>query len=175
MREDFWEFTATFKIVLCSNHRPRIRGTDHAIWRRLRLIPFVVTFSGDRIDNMLEHKLKDELPGILAWCVRGCLEWQAGGIQTPDEVQVATQEYRCSEDIIRRFVADECLRMEPMKVKAADLYAAFGAWCEASGEKPTSQRKFGETISQLEGIERAMSNGTWYRGIGLKSDSAGIG
>src|SRR5690606_33658354 len=80
MKEDYWEFEPTHKIVLATNHKPQIRGTDHAIWRRVHLVPFTVTIPDDQQDRDLPSKLRGELPGILAWCVRGCLEWQQIGL-----------------------------------------------------------------------------------------------
>ena len=76
MREDFWEFDPTHKIVLAANHKPFVRGTDHGIWRRLRLVPFTVTIPDDEQDKQLPVKLVAEYAGILAWAVQGCLEWQ---------------------------------------------------------------------------------------------------
>ena len=84
MREDFWEFDPTHKVILCTNHKPQVRGTDHAIWRRLRLLPFEKTFwnpddseSGPdelRQDKELMGRLLLESEGILFWAVPGCLE-----------------------------------------------------------------------------------------------------
>ena len=68
---------------LSGNHRPRIRGTDHAMWRRVRLVPSAVAVAPDKRDNDLRRKLKDELPGVLAWAVRGCLDWQREGLRPP--------------------------------------------------------------------------------------------
>ena len=80
MREDYWQFSATHKIVLACNHKPTVRGTDLAIWRRLQLVPFDRIFAPDEADKRLGKKLRQELPGILAWAVRGCTEWQATGL-----------------------------------------------------------------------------------------------
>ena len=44
MREDWWSFLPTHKIVMLTNHKPKIRGRDHAIWRRLGLVPFDMVF-----------------------------------------------------------------------------------------------------------------------------------
>ena len=65
MREDFWQFDPTHKLFLATNHKPVVTGTDHAIWRRLRMIPFEVTTSDDDMDKKLPEKLREELPGIL--------------------------------------------------------------------------------------------------------------
>jgi putative DNA primase/helicase len=99
MREDLWEFLPTHKIWLAANHKPVIRGTDTAIWRRPRLIPFVVTFDGDKKDTTLPDKLKRELPGILRWALEGCLAWKQGGLQEPPGVIAATEAYRQEMDV----------------------------------------------------------------------------
>src|SRR5262249_41276242 len=42
MREDFWTFDPTHKLILSTNYKPAITGSDDGIWRRLRLVPFTV-------------------------------------------------------------------------------------------------------------------------------------
>src|SRR5262249_33691317 len=90
MREDFWDFAPTHKLMLCTNHRPEIRETKHAIWRRIKLLPFNVVIPEPEQVKDLPQRLQAEYPGILAWCVRGCLEWQTQGLDVPDEVDIAT-------------------------------------------------------------------------------------
>ncbi len=103
MREDFWEFAPSHKLALVTNHKPRVTGTDHAIWRRLRLVPFEVTIPEEEQDKTLPAKLERELPGILAWCVRGCLEWQRRGLDAKagQKVRVATAAYKAESDQVR--------------------------------------------------------------------------
>ena len=48
MREDHWQFRPTHKLWIAANHKPVIRGTDRGIWRRVRLVPFVVTIPDAR-------------------------------------------------------------------------------------------------------------------------------
>ncbi|MCZ6625864.1 MAG: phage/plasmid primase, P4 family, partial [Deltaproteobacteria bacterium] len=83
MNKDFFEFMPTHKIFMAVNHKPVIRGTDSAIWRRIRLVPFTVTFPEDEQDKKLPEKLKAELPGIFNWTVQGCLAWQREGLGIP--------------------------------------------------------------------------------------------
>src|SRR5207249_4861041 len=98
MRQDFFEFQPTWKIFLAANHRPTVRGTDHAVWRRIKLVPFEVTIPKDEQDKHLLTKLRAEWPGILAWAIRGCLDWQREGLGEPDEVRAATAAYRAQQD-----------------------------------------------------------------------------
>lgn len=108
LHREYFEFRPTFKILLGTNHKPRIKGTDLAIWRRVKLIPFTETIPEDRQDRKLPEKLRAEAPGILAWAVRGCLDWQREGLGIPDEVRTATQAYRQEEDIVGQFIAECC-------------------------------------------------------------------
>lgn len=100
MRQDFFEFEATFKIWLATNNKPIVKGTDYAIWRRIKLIPFTVTIPPEERDKSLPAKLRQELHGILAWAVQICLEWQKYGLNEPQEVTAATCAYRDEQDIL---------------------------------------------------------------------------
>ena len=169
MCEDFWEFEPTWKLWLSTNHRPEVRGTDHAIWRRIRLIPFNVQFSDSglhRKDPGMEAKLTAELPGILAWAVRGCLDWQREGLRPPTAVTVATEGYRADMDTLAAFL-NECCTINPTaKVRATALYAEYTNWCGRTGERAASQILFGQRLTERN-FERFTSNGVWYRGIDL--------
>jgi putative DNA primase/helicase len=167
MKEDFWEFEPQHKIWLAANHKPVIRGTDCAIWRRIKLIPFTVTIPENERDKDLVQKLRAEGPGILAWAVRGCLEWQKSGLGEPEEVKRATAEYRTQQDLTGTFLAECCLTGPDYRCRAKDLYDAFRQWCKSSGERELSQRRFGEALRE-KGFEDFTSNGTWYRGIAVK-------
>ncbi len=109
MREDSWEFSPTHSIVLATNHRPEVRGTDYGIWRRLRLVPFGVVIPEPERDNELAEKLQSEWPAILRWAVAGCLAWQRGGLAEPEQVKVATAEYRAEQDVLGEFI-DRAMR-----------------------------------------------------------------
>jgi len=72
---DQFTFNPTHKIWLSTTYKPDIRGQDEAIWNRLKLIPFEVRFVGKKRDKRLLDKLLRELPGVLAWGVRGAIAW----------------------------------------------------------------------------------------------------
>lgn len=137
------EFTPQCKVWLATNHKPAIRGTDNAVWDRIRLIPFLVRFEGSADDKELPEKLRAEWPGILRWAVEGCLEWQRDGLGLPPAVKKATEAYRAEQDVLTGFL-DECTVSESgAKVTAKDIYSAYTAWAEANGEKAESQKAFG--------------------------------
>jgi P4 family phage/plasmid primase-like protien len=176
MREDFWEFSPTHKMVLVTNALPRVRGDDHAIWRRLLLVPFGQKFwnpdGGEtgpeelRQDKDLQAKLRAEREGILAWLVHGCLEWQRIGLSPPPEVQAATQDYQSREDRIGAFL-EECCTVSPThRVRAGVLFEVYKAWCDRLAETPYTGTRFGSIMS--ERFKKERSGGRWYLGIGLR-------
>lgn len=143
-----FEFTPTFKLWFAANHKPVIRGTDFAIWRRVRLIPFTVQFTEERKDKHLKQKLLAELPGILAWCVAGCRLWQQRGLEPPIDVLAATEEYRRESDVIGSFLEDSCEVAPIYETSATDLYTAYKRWAKESGEYELSQTAFGRRLDE---------------------------
>ncbi len=170
MREDFWEFNPTHKLVLCTNHRPIISGTDHGIWRRLLLVPFLQRFDGTRQDKQLPEKLKAERAGILAWAVRGCVEWQRIGLTPPASVTGATEDYRSSEDIFGRFIADCCVVNRAVAVPFKHLYSRFEQWANDGGEFLPNKKAVGTWLDE-NGFEKYSANGRHYRGLMLRETS----
>jgi putative DNA primase/helicase len=165
MREDFWQFAPTHKLVVAVNHKPIVRGTDHGIWRRLRLVPFSVTIPDAEQDKQLPAKLVDEYPGILAWAVQGCLNWHRTGLRCPDAVKAATEEYRSEQDVLGEFIKECCTTSAGDSARASELFKAFQ---EYTGSK-ISQTKFGKVLNE-RGFDRAKIGGViWRIGIGLEN------
>ena len=169
MREDFWEFDPTHTIFLATNHRPEVRGTDHAIWRRLKLVPFDVTIPETEQDKQLAAKLRAERPGILTWIVRGCLEYQHEGLGEPEEVKAATESYRVEMDVLAAFIEDRCVVHPRASAGATPLYNTYKEWCEESGETRLTQTKFGRRLKERGFRSEKSQRVTWY-GIGLRDD-----
>jgi putative DNA primase/helicase len=164
MRQDFFEFPPTWKLFLAANHKPTIRGTDLAAWRRIRLVPFTVTIPPEQQDRGLAHKLLAELPGILAWAVRGCLEWQRHGLQEPDEVRAATDSYRVEQDTLAAFLAACCTPHPELRVSASALRGSYEAW---SGEK-ISPKVFATRMAERGFVsERGTGGLHFFRGLSL--------
>lgn len=171
MKQDFFEFAPTFKIWLLANHRPAIRGTDRAIWRPVKLIPFTVTIPEEKWDTNLGAKLSAERAGILNWMVEGCLAWQRDGLQEPPEVRAAVEEYRQDTDVLAPFVEACCLLLPNMSTPAEHLYKAYRSYAQDAGltEKETlGSRRFGERM--VERFQRKTVEGRRrYVGVALRS------
>ena len=133
LRQEFFEFTPRFKLFLATNHKPVIRGTDDAIWRRLHFIPFRVTIPEGQRDLALKQKLRDEASGILNWALEGCRLWREGGLQAPDEVLAATKAHREEMDVLSAFLEVHCIRKAGAMIQSSVLYATYKEWCEQVG------------------------------------------
>ncbi len=146
MREDHWTFSPTHKLFLAGNHKPRVRGTDEGIWRRIRMIPWTVTIPREDRDPELKEKLRAELPGILAWAVRGCLEWQATGLGDPAAVLEATAGYREQSDPLKEFFDLHCVFDPKACVARAILRTEYKTYCEENGAEPLGAKRFAEAL-----------------------------
>jgi P4 family phage/plasmid primase-like protien len=166
MRQDFWQFDPTHKVFMAVNHKPEVRGTDTAIWRRLRLIPFEQTIPPAEQDKKLPQKLEAELPGILRWALEGCLEWQREGLQAPEEVRQATGAYRSEMDVIGAFLQDECEIEAGYRESFTTLYKRYEEWCEDGGERAETRRKFNARLKERGRFEARRSgpggSNEWY-------------
>jgi putative DNA primase/helicase len=148
MRQDFFSFKRTHKTVLVTNNRPSVDEDTHAVWRRLRLVPFARTFKGDECDPHLLETLWAERSGILNRLVRGCLDWQRGGLCEPSEVLTATAEYRKSQSPLEDFIAER-ITADPIRfVSVADMAVAYSEWCEDHDATPISPRQFNADMRQ---------------------------
>ena len=164
---EYFEFRPAFKLFLAANHKPLVRGTDLGIWRRTRLVPFAVTIPEQEQDKDLLEKLKQELPGILAWAVRGCLEWHRDGLGVATAVTEATGEFREESDILGTFLAECCVLGDAEKVAASGIYASYKDWAVRTGEQPVSQTAFGRQLGERGFVRRKSSGRNLWQGIGV--------
>lgn len=173
MREDFWEFTPTHKFFLAANHKPDIRGTDDAIWRRIHLVPFNVSFKG-REDKRLFEKLEAERAGVLLWLVQGCIEWQAKGLNPPPEVLAAVEEYRNESDPLSDWLLAACVVGKGLFAKSKALYDSFTEWHGREiGGDPITQKAFSSRLAERGFTKTVSKTGRIWNGIGLKMAEGG--
>ena len=190
MRGEFFEFIPTWKITISTNHRPRISGGDYGIWRRVVLVPFSNVVMPERQDPLLPNKLLTESKGILAWAVRGAINWYKSGggrlgLQVPDRVYEETQEYREDEDVIGRFISCACYSSQEIQKKvnkneiprdgapASDVFYSFRYWCEKEGEEnyaKTTQNMFGRYMRERGFVPERGAATRYYPGIVPKDE-----
>jgi putative DNA primase/helicase len=142
-----------FKIWMSTNHKPEIPDGSEAIWDRIKLIPFNQRFDGKKADEDLPEKLRAELPGVLAWAVMGCVEWNQHGLGSAAAVEAATAAYPEETDVIERFFDDACVFGLEERVGKRELFEAWEAWCE-EGVESGSQVKFTRVMGERGGREK---------------------
>jgi putative DNA primase/helicase len=170
LHKEFFAFAPQLKFFIGTNHKPTIRGTDHAMWRRVRCVPFEVVIPDDEQDKLLPEKLRSEFSGILNWLVQGCLAWQRDGLGPPFEVQKATAAYRAEQDILGVFLKDRCVLEPPAKSTKSELFESYIAWCEASGERHRlTLREFGKALRELGMVDAKVGNAKGWIGLRLRS------
>jgi P4 family phage/plasmid primase-like protien len=154
------QFTPQFKLMMMGNHKPIIKGNDHGIWRRVRLIPFNRIFKPEERDAGLSDKLKSEAPHILAWMVEGCMDWQRRGLKDiPATIVQATGDYQEEQDLIGNWLS-ECCDLSPMnEASSTDIYARYKNWCIDNGLRPSSSVALGRRLGE-RGYSSRRSNGT---------------
>jgi putative DNA primase/helicase len=145
-----------FKLWLSTNHKPEIPDGSEAIWDRMRLIPFTQRFDGKKANPKLPEKLREELPGVLAWAVEGCVAWVANGLGSSRAVDAATAEYRSETDVLDRFFEDACEFGPEARVPKKDLFRAWEKWCDEEGVDPGTQVGFTRTVGE-RGLLRGFS------------------
>ncbi len=162
------EFEPTHKTLFLTNAKPRVPTAEIATWERIVLIPFRMSFVAEpdpaaprqrKADPALLDRLKGEAPGILGWLVKGCLAWQAEGLNPPPIVRQATDAYRADEDYFTRFP-------EAM-IKAGALHEAYSEWCISNGLRKSAGKAFTSFISERFERTPRTKHGFFYRGIGL--------
>lgn len=165
-----FEFNPEFKLWMATNHKPLIRGTDEGIWRRIMLIPFTVQIPKDKVDKDLKYKLQREGAGILNWIVQGAMMWQAEGLNPPEIVTKASQEYKDEMDVISYFVSEKCDVDDSYEVPASEIFNVYREWANESGEYSMPKQKFGREMKKKFKYEKNRK-GRFYKGLRIANDS----
>jgi putative DNA primase/helicase len=166
MRGDPFEFQPVGKWWIAGNHSPVLRNPDPAMRRRLQIVP--LTYVPAEPDPELAEALKAELPGILAWAIRGCLDWQREGLQKPPPVVAeASADYFTEQDGIAAWFAERCEQVPHSNPKAIDLYSDWKRWSAARGADAGSQTRFAEALGRLAAKKRT-TGGIVYLGLRLR-------
>lgn len=167
MRQDFFEYAPQFKLLIVGNHKPGLRSVDEAIRRRFHLLPFAVTIPPEDRDPHLRDKLRAEWPGILAWMIDGCLDYQRMGLSPPRAVVEATVAYLNGEDGFSAWLDDCCTRDSLSWAPSAKLFGSWKEWAEQAGEHVGTAKRFAQTL-EARGFEpRRSSTGRGFLGLSL--------
>lgn len=168
------EFDPTHKLFLISNHKPHVSSQSMAMWRRICMIPFNATVPEHLKDKDLPDKLRAEYEGILAWLVRGCLNWQDEGLPEPPEVENATAQYKAEMDSLKQFIEEFYIRNSESELQSSILRNHYTRWCKETGEQELNRNQFSQRMRDMGFREKQTNRGTMWCGIGVPSMAQGV-
>ncbi|MCG8639166.1 MAG: phage/plasmid primase, P4 family [Desulfobacterales bacterium] len=170
-------FRPTHSMWLQTNNDPHAPADDYAFWERMIKFPFNLSFVNRppkeeferKADPELPEKLEAEHPMILAWMVKGCLQYQKMGLQRPAAVKQAVEKYKQEEDIIGDFIRECCIVGPNYHVGATKVYDVFVTWWHKNvSNKEPKMRRFGTLFGKR--FKKSKSGTVSYHGVGLLSD-----
>jgi putative DNA primase/helicase len=169
MRKEFFEFRPTFLLMLATNFKPVFKGQDEGLWRRVKLIPFERYFAPAERDHRLGDKLLTEAEGILAWAVRGAMEWNRVGLGDPDVVRSSTKEYRETSDALAGFLPGVFVKdAESGRVDGKVLFDAYLQWADEENlpaRERWTRRTFFGALDERGLPKRKTNKGIAFDGI----------
>ena len=165
-----WGSYTTFKIVgkifVATNNLPKVNGRDHGIFRRFQIVPFNRTFMPHEQDKALPDKLEEELSGILNWAIRGCLEWQEQGLNSPQIVKDQLDHYQQDMDTVAKFVDAQLVLDPASKIQSSELYQEYRSWCQRMGYSQQDDKQFKVSMLRIEKVTYGRSKaGRHYAGV----------
>ncbi len=166
LHKEFFTFIPVGKIWIATNTKPEIVGDDDGIWRRIYLIPFTNSFEG-REKKQLKDQLRDELPGILNWMIKGTRRWLEQGLKPPPTVQAATRAYRQESSPLMPFIEARCDQREGLMMTAGEAYAEYRTFQHAD---PLTDKAFGKAMRRLFPVSEQAKRHVTFVGVGLRRD-----
>nr|WKF57016.1 hypothetical protein HUO10_001492 [Paraburkholderia busanensis] len=169
--QNAFEFKPRFKLWLAGNYKPTIKGNDHGIWRRMKLIPFTVTIPPEKRDPDLERKLREELPGILNWALVGCQQWRENGckLKEPAIITNEVSEYRGEMDVVESWLSEFTRDNPDGEIHFGNAYKFFEAWSKMNYNFAYSGKRFGMILKD-KGYQPAAKPHRVYKGLTLVVD-----
>lgn len=178
-------FRPQLKLLLAVNHRPKVRRSTEALWRRLVEIPFEVVIPPAERDRGLLDRLcePDELAGILNWAVAGCQAWRMARLKAPQAISEATQRYRETQSAVRGFLDDRAVLEPRAFTPSTVLRQAYREWCETNDELALDDKEFSAAMEdvglqssrqRMPGVQRTGTATRGWLGVRLLDLFSGV-
>lgn len=157
-----YDFRSYAKLLVASNHKPRINVSDPAMVRRIKFIPFQTKFvdepaeAHERLkDGTLVRQMETELlDAFFTWVLDGAIQWYKSGlVDIPAVMERATAEYIAENDELADFLADVT---EPGAgfIQVTSLYSKYRDWCNDQNLKPKGSKTFAQDLGKKIGKEK---------------------
>lgn len=132
-----FSFKPTAKLILTMNNLPDTRDTSYGYFRRLSILAFNANFSGEKRDNQLREKLKEELPGIFLWAMEGLKrlrenDYKFSPCKSMDEM---LKRYQAEQKPMYEFFEDCIIPVEDASHREDNklVYNTFRNWAAENG------------------------------------------
>jgi putative DNA primase/helicase len=168
LHKEFFTFKPKFKLILVTNHKPAIKGTDNGIWRRVVLVPWFVTVQKENMDKSLSFKLEHELSGILNWALDGLNLYLKEGLDLPDSIKVANAQYRDESDVVGNWIAEQVEIGKEFEIDNKTLYKNYNNWATENGHRALSQKTLSEKLVERGFVKKRKNAGSWWLGLTVK-------
>jgi putative DNA primase/helicase len=172
--QQFFDFDPSHKTFLTTNHKPIIRGTDDGIWRRIHLLPFIISIPTEKVEkDFRERRLIPELSGILNWALRGLASYLQQGLHPPEAVLASTQDYRKDMDVIGQWIEERCVIGPQEGVSTSMAFLDYSQWAEDEVGWEIKKLTFRRHLSDRGfGAARGTGGMRLIRGLRLKTCGA---
>ena len=167
MGQDYVEFKPSHSFFMLTNDLPKVDPTAQAVWDRMRVVPFEISFAGKE-DKTLRQDLELAADGVLAWAIAGLFDYQNEGLNAPNKVMASTESYRAENDDVKLFIAEKCVVGKGGWVKRSDLRNAYGKWALDNGGEQLTGKAFTPRVRAIQGVTAGANNGVdVWRNIAL--------
>lgn len=166
-----FEFVPTHKLWCFGNDKPNFSGTDEAMKRRLKTLPFSVTIPKDKRTDKEElfNVFRVEISGILNWAIEGYYMQP----KEPGSVREATEEYFAENDSLGRFLEEQTSKEPNSRERLMVIFEAYKKWCIDSGNRQIhrTNSELKKAILERAGYEKGIYSGGAVAIIGLIMNS----
>jgi len=167
LRHEGFDFMPTHKVWIRTNHLLGSLDSGDGFWRRCTPIPFTVRIPDEKKIGDLDRKIiAAELQGVLAWAVRGAVDWGRSGLRVPLAINAVVAQYREETDLPGEWLAENTERDPEAMVTVMQAYADYAEYCRESGMKPGSKNNFSRIMTD-RGFKRSADTKT-RRFIGFR-------
>ena len=172
-----FSFRPTHKLILHTNHLPKLGQFDFGTQRRIAVVPFTAPAKQgkDRVPDLADELVRLEGPQILQWICEGARRFWEQGCRMgdrPDAVTAATDEYLTSEDKVAQFLADCCRADVNRDTPSNKLYEVYTRWCETAGVRTMSNRDLKKALESRGHVSRRKKNGVVWEGMRVVEDES---
>ena len=148
LNENSFDFIPVFKIFINTNYLPNVNDMTLFQSGRLKIIPFNRHFEEGEQDQGLKAQFAqpENLSGIFNWCLEGYKKYCKQGLEVPDAVKRATEDYKDDSDRIGQFIDAWIEKDETSELRTSAAYQLYAKWCEENGYSSENQKNFKNAI-----------------------------